>query len=72
MPHNQAHNSMALTAQAAKRAIVSATCTPSLRMLSIILMTGKASGDSGDRVSNLIFPGIQDSFTFDSLPRAAA
>ena len=66
VPYSHVHNSSALTAQAAKRAIVSATCTPSLRMLSIILMTRKASGDSGRRVSKLIFPGIQDSFTFDS------
>jgi hypothetical protein len=45
---------------------VSATCTPSLRILSIILIARQPSSDSGKGVSNLIFPGIQDSFTFDS------
>jgi hypothetical protein len=33
-------------------------------------MTRKASGDSGERVSHLIFPEIQDSFTFDSRRKA--
>ena len=67
--HIHVHNSIALTAQAVSNAAVRATWRRSMRMLSMILMARKASGDSGTGVSQLIFPEIQDSFTFDSLPR---
>ena len=68
--HIHVHNSIALTAQAVSNAAVRATCRLSMRMLSMILMARKASGDSGPGVSRLIFLGIQDSFTFDSLPKS--
>ena len=60
---SQAQTSTRLAAQAASKATVSVTCTPSQEVWSIVLMAGETSGDSSLRVSTNIFGLIQDSFT---------
>jgi hypothetical protein len=67
-PHSHAHTNRALTAQAASSATAIPACTPSIPVLNSVSMTRGTSGDSGKRVSELIFGRIQDSFTFDSRP----
>jgi hypothetical protein len=59
-------SSSTFTAQATSNAAASTVCTPSIPVLNNAFMAGKASCDSSSGVSNLIFPVIQDSFTFDS------
>jgi hypothetical protein len=52
-----------LAAQAASSATVSAKCSLSQEVLSVVLMTSETSGDSRPGVSGIIFRRIQDSFT---------
>jgi hypothetical protein len=59
-------SSNTFTAQATSNAAASTVCTPSIPVLNNAFMAGKASCDSSSGVSSLIFPVIQDSFTFDS------
>jgi hypothetical protein len=63
MRYSQEHTSNRFAAHAASSATVSTICTRSPDDLKVVAMMGKTSGDSGRRVSGIIFRLIQDSFT---------
>jgi hypothetical protein len=70
--YSHEHTSAKFAAQAANRAMVSATCTRSPEDLKVVLMTRKTSGDSTRRVSHDISRTIQDSFTTQGLRQLRA